>query len=322
LFALCGAVVLDLLLGDPVYPLHPIRLIGHLISGLEKLLRRCFPKTAGGERIAGIMLVVLTIGISTGLTAVLLWLCSLVSVWLRLAVEMILSYQLLAARSLEIESMRVFVQLRRGNLPKARRAVGRIVGRDTQTLNEEEITKAAVETVAENTSDGVIAPLLFLALGGAPLGMLYKACNTMDSMVGYQNQQYRYFGWCAAKLDDLLNWIPARLSGMLMCLVSGGEEFDRKNAWKIYRRDRRSHTSPNSAHTEAACAGALGLQLGGTHTYFGKPVSKPTIGDELRPVAQEDIPRADQLMYRTELAALILVLVCWFAISLGRLFLL
>lgn len=224
-------------------------------------------------------------------------------------VEVWFTYQLLAARALQKESMAVCPPLAAGDLEGARDAVSRIVGRDTQQLDEAGVVKAAVETVAENTSDGVIAPLLFLALGGLPLGMVYKAVNTMDSMVGYRNERYRWFGTAAARLDDVLNWIPARLSGLLMCLAAALlPGCSGRRALRVFFRDRKKHSSPNSAHTEAACAGALGVRLAGDAWYFGKKVSKPTIGDNLRPVEQADVARACRLMYVTELLTLAMVL--------------
>ena len=306
LLALLLGFCLDLLLGDPHWAPHPVRAIGTLIAGLEKLLRRVFPKTTGGELAAGVALVVLTLCIPTGVTALLMWGCALVSPWLALAVETVLSYQLLAAKSLRVESGKVYQALKAGDLPAARYAVSMIVGRDTERLDEAGVAKAAVETVAENASDGVIAPLIFLAIGGAPLGMAYKAVNTMDSMVGYKNDRYLWFGRCAARLDDLVNFIPARLAGLLMCLGAGFSGFDGPNALRIFRRDRKNHKSPNSAHTEAAAAGALHIQLGGPNYYFGKLVDKPAIGDADHPVEPLDIVRVNRLMYATAFLALVL----------------
>ena len=295
---LLPTVALDLLLGDPHWMPHPVRWMGRTISSLETLLRRLFPKTPGGERGAGIVLALALPTLFGGGSALILWGLGQVSPWLSWVVQLWFSYQLLAARSLQKESMAVYSPLKAHDLEGARRAVSRIVGRDTQALDETGVAKAAVETVAENTCDGVIAPLIFLFLGGLPAGMAYKAVSTLDSMVGYKNDKYRFFGWASARLDDILNFIPARLSGLLLCLgaallpgCSG------RRAWTIFWRDRRKHASPNSAHTEAACAGALGVRLAGDASYFGKVVHKPTLGDPVRPVEPEDIPRACRLMY-------------------------
>ena len=307
--ALALGFFLDLLLGDPHWAPHPVRAIGALISGLERPLRAVFPKSPKGELAGGTVLVILVLAISTGLTVLLLALCAYIHTLLWFVVETLLCYQLLAARSLRDESEKVHKALTHGTLDDARKAVSMIVGRDTDRLDESGVAKAAVETVAENASDGVIAPLLFLAIGGAPLGMFYKAANTMDSMVGYKNDAYLYFGRCAAKWDDVLNFIPARLAGVLMCLAALLGRFDGTNAWKIFRRDRMNHKSPNSAHTEAACAGALDVQLAGSNYYFGKLVEKPTIGDPIRAVEPADISRANRLMYGTALLALLLLCV-------------
>ncbi|WP_294532501.1 adenosylcobinamide-phosphate synthase CbiB [uncultured Pseudoflavonifractor sp.] len=306
LFALLLGFLLDLLLGDPRWLPHPIRAIGALIAALEKVLRKIFPKNRSGQLAGGVALVILVLALSGGFTLLVLWLCGQVGLWLRFLSETVLCYQLLATRSLKGESMKVYQALKAGDLEGARHAVSMIVGRDTQRLDEAGVARAAVETVAENASDGVIAPLIFLAIGGAPLGMAYKAVNTMDSMVGYKNDRYLWFGRCAAKLDDLVNFIPARLAGLLMCLGAGFSGFDGPNALRIFRRDRKNHKSPNSAHTEAAAAGALHIQLGGPNYYFGKLVDKPAIGDADHPVEPLDIVRVNRLMYATAFLALVL----------------
>lgn len=296
--------LLDLLFGDPHWLYHPIRLVGALIGELEKLLRRLFPKTEGGELTAGVFLLILTAGITTGCAWGLLYLAGRIHPYAGFALETVMCYQLLATKSLKDETMKVYRALAAGDLPGARYAVSMVVGRDTEALDETGVTKAAVETVAENASDGVIAPLLFLIIGGAPLGFFYKAVNTMDSMVGYKNDAYLYFGRAAAKFDDVLNWIPARLSGVIMSAAAVFCGLDAGNAFRIFRRDRRNHASPNSAHTEAAAAGALHIQLAGDAYYFGKLYKKPTIGDPDRPAEYEDIRRVNRLLYAAAVLAL------------------
>ena len=305
-FALGIGFVLDALFGDPHWLPHPVVLIGKWISFLEKQLRRLFPKTPGGERAGGTVLVLLVLLASAAVPWGILWLAGLVHPYLRFAVECFMCYQILAARSLKTESMRVYRKLQEGNLEGSRKAVSWIVGRDTENLTMEGVSRAAVETVAENTSDGVIAPMLYLALGGPVLGFFYKAVNTMDSMIAYKNDRYLYFGRTAAHLDDVFNYIPARLSGLFMILASAILGFDGKNAWRIFKRDRYNHASPNSAQTEAVCAGALDVQLAGDAWYFGVLHKKKTIGDPIRPVEPEDIRRANRLMYGTAVIGLIL----------------
>ena len=305
-FALGIGFVLDALFGDPHWLPHPVVLIGKWISFLEKQLRRLFPKTPGGERAGGTVLVLLVLLASAAVPWGVLWLAGLVHPYLRFAVECFMCYQILAARSLKTESMRVYRKLQEGNLEESRKAVSWIVGRDTENLTMEGVSRAAVETVAENTSDGVIAPMLYLALGGPVLGFFYKAVNTMDSMIAYKNDRYLYFGRTVAHLDDVFNYIPARLSGLFMILASAILGFDGKNAWRIFKRDRYNHASPNSAQTEAVCAGALDVQLAGDAWYFGVLHKKKTIGDPIRPVEPEDIRRANRLMYGTAVIGLIL----------------
>lgn len=312
LLLLCS-VVLDWLLGDPHWMPHPVRWMGRMIAALEPRLRRSFPRSPGGELAAGTVLVLILVGSFGGGCALLLALLGQIAPAAAAAVRVWLGYQLLAARSLHAESMAVCPFLRRGDLDGARAAVGRIVGRDTDVLDEAGVTKAAVETVAENTSDGVVAPLLWMLLGGVPLGMAYKAVNTMDSMVGYRNEKYLYFGRPAAKVDDAVNLIPARLSGVLLCLGAAVlPGFSGRGAWRIFLRDRKNHRSPNSAHTEAACAGALGVCLAGDAVYFGHRVKKPTIGDDLRPIETDDVSRAVKLMYTGEVLCLLAAGIVYF----------
>ncbi len=306
LISLLIGFILDLILGDPYSFPHIIRYVGTLISKTEKLIRRIFPKSNKGELVGGVVLVLIVTIIPTGLTIIILKIAGSISVYLRIVIESLICYQLLATKSLKDESMKVYYELKKNDLKGARYMVSMIVGRDTESLNEEGVTKAAVETIAENTSDGIIAPMLYIIIGGAPLGIFYKAVNTMDSMVGYKNDKYLYFGRVAAKFDDILNYIPARISAYIMILACLFTKLNVKNAYKIYKRDRYNHASPNSAHTEAVCAGALEVQLAGDAYYFGKLYKKKTIGDAIRSIEYEDIKRANKLLYGTSILSIIL----------------
>ena len=296
-YAVLGGFVLDCLLGDPAWLPHPVVYMGKAISKLEKFLRPRLPKTPQGELLGG-AIVAFCLPVGTFLlTGLVCWGAARLHPLLGLAVQMFWCGQALAARGLVQESTNVYIELKKTDLPGASKAVSRIVGRDTAELTAEGVTKAAVETVAENASDGVIAPLLYMLIGGAPLALTYKAINTMDSMLGYKNEKYLYFGRVPAKLDDVANYLPSRLAALLWVAAAAFTHNDAKGAWKIWRRDRRNHASPNSAQTESACAGALGVQLAGPAYYFGEYYAKPTIGDALRPVEPEDILRANQMMY-------------------------
>lgn len=303
--------LLDLLLGDPHWLYHPVRLVGHLITGLETVLRRIFPGTESGELAAGGCLLVLTAGITSASAWGLLFLAGLVHPYVRFALETVMCYQLLATKSLRDETMKVYTALRAGDVEGARRAVSMVVGRDTAVLDDIGITKAAVETVAENTSDGIIAPLLFMVIGGAPLGYFYKAVNTMDSMVGYKNDRYREFGTCAARLDDVANLLPARLGAMLMLLAGSMLGYDAAGGWRIWLRDRYAHKSPNSAQSESVLAGLLGLRLGGPAYYFGKLVVKPTIGDERRAPQLADYDKACRVLNWSVILAAVIFSFCY-----------
>ena len=289
--------LLDLLLGDPAWMPHPVVYMGKVISWSEKRLRTRFPATEKGEFRAGLLLAaclpLLTVAVSGGAV----WLLWKVHPALGFFLNVLWGWQALAMRDLRKESVNVYRKLREDTLPAAREAVGRIVGRETAQLSAGGVIKAAVETVAENFSDGVAAPMLYLLIGGAPLALGYKAVNTMDSMIGYRNERYLYFGRAAAKLDDGANYIPARLSAFLLMAAAGLSGQSVKGAYRIWRRDRRNHASPNSAQTESVMAGALGVELGGPARYFGQLVNKPTIGDPLRPVEPEDILRANRMLY-------------------------
>lgn len=310
---LCG-FLLDCLLGDPEKMPHPVIWMGKAISRLEKWLRRHLPQTPKGERTGGrILAFTLPVGtllISGGLCWLFWWIHPL----LGLALQILWCWQALAMRCLAKESRNVYRCLKTEGLEAGRNAVARIVGRDTAQLSEQGVIKATVETVAENFSDGVLAPLLYMLIGGAPLALAYKAINTMDSMVGYKNDKYLHFGRAAAKLDDVANYIPSRISALLWIVASPLAGGSLKNAWKIWRRDRRNHASPNSAQTESACAGSLGIQLAGPASYFGKRLEKPYIGDAVREIEPEDILRTNRIMIAASVVGVILGLVIHTAI--------
>lgn len=307
LVALVMGYILDLIFGDPYWMPHPVRFIGNLISILEKVIRRFMPKTKRGEYIGGIILTVMVVSISMVIPLVIILMAKSINTYLALTVETFMCYQILATKSLKVESMKVYDELAKNDLPSARKAVSMIVGRDTKDLTFSGVAKAAVETVAENTSDGIIAPMIFIAIGGAPMGFFYKAINTMDSMVGYKNEKYMNFGRFAAKLDDVVNYLPARISAYEMILSSFFLKYDYKNAFKIYKRDRYNHASPNSAQTESVCAGALDIQLAGNAYYFGKLYEKPTIGDDIREINYDDIKKANRLLYCTSFISIVII---------------
>ncbi len=299
------AFILDVIFGDPHYRYHPVCMIGRMVSKGEKTVRKLFSKTPKGEYASGMVLSVVVVFVSFFIPAWILGVLKDINIYLSLAVQILFCYQILAAKSLKKESMKIYNALMEDDLEKARENLSYLVGRDTENLSREAIIKAAIETVAENTSDGVVAPIFFMALGGAPLAFAYKAVNTLDSMIGYKNDRYLYFGRFAAKLDDVCNWFPARVSGILMVFSAFLIGFNGKNALKIFRRDRRKHSSPNSAQTESACAGALNIQLAGDAYYFGKLYKKPTMGDKNRDVIAKDIKHANRLMYTTSVLAAI-----------------
>lgn len=301
--ALCAGFFIDLMIGDPQGWPHLTRFLGVLISQLERFL---YP--LANKRLGGTLLALLTLLVCTAVSAPL-YLAFAVSPWFYCALETLFCWQLLATKSLKVESDKVYAALGEKDLSKAQKAVSLIVGRDTEKLDEAGVTRAAVETVAENASDGVVAPLFYIMLGGAPLGFLYKAVNTMDSMVGYKNERYLDFGRFAAKLDDALNFIPSRLCALLMLGAAWLCRMDAKRALRIWRRDRFHQASPNAAQTEAVAAGALGIRLAGNAFYFGKLHEKPSIGDDIRPVEAMDIRRSHRLLYVTAALMLLLALI-------------
>lgn len=299
--------ILDFMIGDPFGRWHPICGIGNLIVFLRQKIRRLFPKNKTGELIGGIFLVLLTVLISSIIPLFILYISYKINYYFGFLIETIMCYQILATKSLYNESMKVYNAFCKEDVEKARNAVSMIVGRDTKELTKEGIIKATVETVAENTTDGVIAPLFYMVIGGPIFGFFYKAVNTLDSMVGYKNDEYIYFGKMSAKFDDILNFIPARISALFIILASFLCRLDWKNAWKIFKRDRYNHKSPNAAQTESACAGALNVMLAGDAYYFGKLCEKETIGDNNREIEPEDIKKVNKLMIVTAIIGMIIL---------------
>lgn len=307
IFAFIAGFVLDLLIGDPHFIPHPVRLIGSLISFCDKRLNCDAGYNISEKKInlikykRGMLLAFTVIFATFAISVIIIVAAYSINLYAGVIAEAVMTWQILATKCLRVESMRVYDALRTDGVDAGRRAVSMIVGRDTSVLDVAGVTRAAVETIAENTSDGVIAPMLYTAIGGPVLGFVYKAVNTMDSMLGYKNDKYMYFGRFAARLDDVVNFIPARISAYLMIAAAfiGGRQFDGKNAYRIFKRDRFNHASPNSAQTESVCAGALRVQLAGDAVYFGKLVKKKYIGDGLREIEYEDIKRANRLMYIT-----------------------
>lgn len=305
--AIAAGIVLDFLVGDPHNIPHPVCMIGRLIGGLEKRLRACFGETARRKRLAGTLLWIVVFFFSGAVPAVILYAAWCVHPWIYTVLAALMCCQIMATKSLKDESMKVYDALKEQDIVKARRQVSMIVGRDTDRLDADGVARAAVETVAENTSDGSIAPLFYIMIGGPVLGFLYKAVNTMDSMLGYKNETYLDFGRTAAKMDDVWNLIPSRLAAIFMTLVSFLIGFDGKNAWKIFLRDRKKSPSPNSAQTESVCAGALGVKLLGDTMYFGTIHHKETVGDARRAIEAQDICRANRLLYATVIMAAVLL---------------
>jgi len=303
IISIWAAYVVDLLLGDPRSFPHPVVYMGKLISFLERKVRK-IAKTPAALKAGGAVLTVTTVLVVYLLSFGVLYLAKSVHLYLFYFLNLLLLWTCLAAKSLQGESMQVFDALEAGDLPLARLKLSYIVGRDTQELSADEVAKAAVETVVENTSDGVIAPLFYMFIGGAPLALAYKAINTMDSMVGYKNEKYLHLGWASAKLDDLANFLPARITGFFLVAAAFFLGFNYRGSWKILFRDRRNHLSPNCGYPEAAAAGALDIQLGGTHTYFNQTVYKPTLGDDIRPVEYRDIRRSVRMMHLSSLLVL------------------
>lgn len=307
IYALLAGFVLDLIFGDPDCAAHPVRLIGKLVLSAETFLRERFPQNEKGEKAAGLTLVVAVISFTLLFGGGILYIAYVINDWLYLVVQAFICFQLLAVKSLKKESMKVYNELVKNDLVEARKKLSMIVGRDTQNMNETQIIKAAVETVAENASDAVVAPMMYFALGGALAMLTYKAVNTMDSMVGYKNEKYINFGRYAAKLDDVANFVPSRFCAVMMIIASMMLKYDHKNALRIFKRDRKKHASPNSAQTESACAGALGVELGGNAYYFGELHEKSAIGDDIKKIQAEDIKKANKLVYAAAIISLFVV---------------
>ncbi|QSF47625.1 adenosylcobinamide-phosphate synthase CbiB [Paenibacillus tianjinensis] len=303
---LLAAYVLDRLVGDPRSLPHPVVLMGKAITALERLIRR-FVRQPRSLKRAGVLLPLLVAGGSWLLTAALLWLLSVISPWLALAAEAWLISTTIAAKGLKDAGMAVYVELRKGDLPAARQALGMIVGRDTVSLESPEIVRGTVETVAENIVDAIISPLFYALLGGAPLAMAYRAVNTLDSMVGYKNDKYRDLGWASARLDDVANYIPARITALLLTLCARLLRLDWRRCWSTVRRDARLHPSPNSGYPESAVAGALGIRLGGVNVYHGVASFRAYMGEPLRSLEPEDIIVTSRMML---LSSSIFVVLC------------
>ena len=300
--------ILDLIVGDPHWLYHPVQLIGRLITFLEKLLLKKGDKDET-KYIKGAVLAVLVLFITGAVVILLLAVFYNISIAAGCIAETIMCYQILAVKSLRVESMKVYAALKQEGIEQARIAVSMIVGRDTMQLDNHGVIRAAVETVAENTSDGVVAPLFYMLFFGAPGGFIYKAVNTMDSMIGYKNDKYMYFGRFAAKMDDVFNYIPARLGGCLMVVAAGAAQIREKlkGTDRIHYSIKNAWSSPNAAQTEAACAGALMVALSGDNYYFGRLVKKPQIGDDIRELETEDIKRSNLLLYITAFLMVVMV---------------
>ena len=303
--------ILDLLIGDPNNPFHPVRGIGLLASKLETIFRKLLKNSL---KIAGLIVWMITIILTFAITYGIIFVCMKINKYLGIIVQGIIIYFCISAKGLVVEGYKVIKYLNEGNIEKSRKQLSYIVGRDTESLDSKGITRAVIETIAENMSDGVIAPILFAGIFGAAGSMAYKAVNTMDSMFGYKNDKYMDFGYFPAKLDDVFNYIPARLTGILIIISSFFLKRDYKNSFKIYKRDRYNHTSPNSAHPEAAMAGALDIQLGGANYYFGKIVEKPVIGDKIKEIEINDVKKTAEILYLSAVMGFILMVIIKFII--------
>lgn len=304
--------ILDLIIGDPNNPFHPVRGIGWITSKLESFFRKILKNSL---KTAGLIVWILTIMITFLITYGIILGAERVNSYFAIAVKGIIIYFCISAKGLVSEGYKVIKYLKEGNIKKSRKQLSYIVGRDTENLDSQGVVRAVVETIAENMSDGVIAPLLFAGIFGAEGAMIYKAVNTMDSMFGYKNDKYMEFGYFPAKLDDVFNYIPARITGMLIILSAFILKKDYKNSFKIYIRDRYNHTSPNSAHPEAAIAGALDIQLGGVNYYFGKIVEKPVIGDKVKDIEISDVKETTQILYLSAVIGFLMIIIIKFIVK-------
>lgn len=321
---LCIGFILDIIFGDPYFMPHPVRFMGKLIEVSEKSVVKIFKISGEREKdkfkklVGGALIVITVVFVSVFVPYVILKIAGEINRYLKILIEGFMCYQLIAMKSLKKESMKVYYALKNNDVEGARQAVSMIVGRDTKNLDREGITKAAVETVAENASDGVSAPLIYMLLFGALGGFFYKAVNTMDSMIGYKNDKYLYLGRVAARCDDILNFIPSRVTAVFMIISAALLKMDHKNAFYIFKRDRHNHKSPNAAQTESVCAGALGVRLAGDAYYFGKLYKKPFIGDNKRKIEDFDIVRVNRLMYLSSVLIFLWgILICLFMILKG-----
>lgn len=304
--------LLDLIIGDPQNPIHPIRLIGNLCKKLEKIFRETLKDSL---KVAGLLTWIFSVVIVYLVSFFIVKISFSINYIVGIVISGIMIYFAISTKALKVEGLKVIKFLLKNDIDGARNQLSYIVGRDTKSLDKEGILRAVVETIAENMSDGVVAPIFYAGLFGAPFAFVYKAVNTMDSMFGYKNDKYKDFGFFPAKLDDVFNYIPARLTGYLIVLAAFILKLDYKNSYKIYRRDRNNHSSPNSAHPEAAVAGALGLKLGGANYYFGKLVEKPTIGDEIKKIDIDDVNKTNNILY---LVSFLSYLISMFLYLIGR----
>lgn len=314
MLALTLGYLLDLLFADPRWLYHPVRVIGLLINFLEKTLRN--PENKKHDKAKGFVLLIVVILLSYLIPYLILLFCSRISPILAIGIETIMVFQIMATKSLKTEVMKVYRKIKENDIDGARKFISYLVSRDTESLSFSDISKAAVETVSENIVDGVISPLFFLIIGGAPLGFLFKGVSTLDSMVGYKNDKYYDFGYASAKMDDILNYVPARITGFLIVAVAFLLGYDYKASYRILMRDKRNHSSPNSAWSEAPVAGALGIQFGGKVPYFGKMFEKATIGDNIKMVDGEDIIKVNRILYLSSISAMVISLfIKWIIIN-------